>query len=315
MALMVRGSFGDLFDVRFREVNAERELLKRNTDMVPVLWRSKSPTTPWRADERFSEISGLGRAPQFTGAVDYAQRYQGYDVTGAYVEFAQGMQVERTLVEYDQFDEIDDMARNLFDSLWHRRQFDALRFYRNAFSVDTFFYNHSEGVAPCSNSHTTTTGVSTASGFDNLVTTALSAANLWSMQLQAQGFRDLQGLPTQTVIDTIYAPKDLGETAFEIINSMGKVDSAQNNPNVHKGAYTLVLFPDNVNFTDANDWFGCDSNLKEMAAFWFDQVWPGGQPEFGQAEEFDTYNAKYRAYGRWMYLVRKWQWLIGAQVS
>ena len=315
MAVMVRGNFADLLDVRFREVNAERTLLKKNTDMVPVLWRQKDPTRPWRPDERLSETSGLPRAGQFTGSVDYAQRYQGYDVTGTYVEFAQGMQIERLLVEYDQFDQIDDMGRSLFDSMWHRRQFDAMRLYRNAFSVDTFFYNHTEGVALCSNSHTTTTGASTATGFDNLRTAALSATEVWNTQIAMQAFRDLQGLPTQTVMDTIICPKDLGEVAWEIINASGKVDTAQNNPNVHQGAYTLILFPDNVNFTDANDWFSVDSQLKEMAAMWMDQVWPGGQPEFGQAEEFDTYNAKFRAYMRYMYLVRKWQWINGNQVS
>lgn len=315
MPVMQRGAFGDLLDVRFREVISERSILARNQDMLPFLWKNVPPTTPFRDTERYSELSGMPRAGQFTGSIDYQSRYQGYDVSAAYVEFAIGLQIERLLVEYDQFDEIDNMGAALFDSMWRRRQFDGQRFLRNAFSVDTFFYNHTEGVPMCSNSHTTTTGASTTAGFDNLVTTALSATNLATVAIQFLNLRDLQAEPIQAVADEIIYPAELYETAFEIAASLGKVDTAQSNRNVHYGAYTLIRLPNKVDFTDTNDWFARDSRIWAESAKWFDQVWPGGQPEFGQAEEFDTFAAKYRAYGRWTNLIRKWQGIIGAQVS
>src|SRR3990167_10406502 len=102
-AVMTRGSFGDLLDVRFREVIADRMAFLRNEDMTPILWNIKPPTTPQRDTERYSQVSGLPRAGQFTGSIDYAQRYQGYDLTATYAELAQGVQFERTLLEYDQF--------------------------------------------------------------------------------------------------------------------------------------------------------------------------------------------------------------------
>jgi hypothetical protein len=315
MPVMQRGAFADLLDPRFREVISERAILARTQDMLPFLWKSVPPTTPFRDIERYSELSGIPRAGQFTGSVDYQSRSQGYDVSAAYVEFAIGLQVERLLVEYDQFNEIDDMGGALFDSMWRRRQFDGQRFLRNAFSVDTFFYNHTEGVPLCSNSHTTTTGASTTAGFDNLVTTALSATNLATVAIQALNLRDLMAEPIQAVMDEIIYPAELYETAFEIAASLGKVDTAQNNRNVHYGAYTLIRLPNKVDFTDTNDWFARDSRIWAEAAKWFDQVWPGGQPEFGQAEEFDTFVAKWRAYCRYSTGIFNWRFIGGASVS
>lgn len=314
-AVMTRGSFGDLTDVRFREVIADRMAFLRNEDMVPVLWNIKPPTIPQRPEERYSQVSGLPRAGQFTGSIDYSQRTQGYDVTATYAEFAQGVQIERTLVEYDQFDQMDDMAQDLADSMWRRRQFDAFRFLRNMNSVDTFFYNHTEGVALASNSHTTTTGSSTTTGFDNLATAAFSAAALAAAQIQMRDFRDLQSEPILAVGTEIWVPFDLYEPAYEVVASSGKVDTAQNNRNVHQGAYKLVVFPNKVDFTSAANWALVDGRAKDAAMHWFDQVWPNGGPEFGSTEEFDTFVAKSRGYSRYTNVIRRWQWILGSIVS
>lgn len=312
--VMVKGSFGDLLDPRFREVATE-EYQKFHEDMVPVLHKATPPTTPQRDTEKYSEVSDLPMAGQFTGSLDYAQFYLGYDTTASYMEYAQGIQVERTLVEYDQFNLIEERPRALARSMFRRRQYDAHRWLRNAFSVDTYFFNRSEGVALCSNSHTTTTGVSTAAGFDNLITTAFSATTLKTAVVQGHDLRNLQGHPIQVNWDTIIAPIDLYEEVWEVVSSMGKIDSAQNNRNVHYGAYNIIFLRNKVDFPDTNDWFLADSTLMKDLALWFDQVYPGNQPEFGFTEEFDTFVAKYRAYMRYTNIIRDWRWLLGAQVA
>lgn len=314
MGVMIRGSFPDLLDARFREVSTE-EYMKLHEDYVPVLFGTPGPTTPQVETERYSEVSGLPRAGQFTGSVDYAQFYQGYDTTASYVEFAQGVQIERLLVEYDQKNIIEERPRQLARSMFRRRQYDAQRFLREAFSVDTFFHNRSEGVALCSNSHTTTTGASTAAGFDNLTTAAFSGTALASMQIQAAGVRDLQAEPVEVVLDTIIAPIDLYESVWETVSSMGKIDTAENNRNVHYGAYNIIFLRNKVDFSDTNDWFGADSTMLKELFLWFDQVYPNNMPEFGFAEEFDTYVGKWRAYMRYTNVIRDWRAIFGSQVS
>jgi hypothetical protein len=314
MAVLVPGSFADLQDVRFTAV-ATDEYQKIGADYVPVLYGVTPPTTPWRADERYSEISGFPQMGQFTGSVDYLMAYQGYDTTATYAEFAAGHQVSRRLVETDQFNVIDDLSRKLARSAFRRRQFDATRPWRNGFSIDTTFYNRTEGVALFSNSHTTTTGTSTAAGFDNLITGALNATNLATAQIQAANLRDLQSEPFDIALDTILCPFDLYETAWEIVSSMGQLTTANNNRNVHYGAYTLIFIRNKKDFPDVNDWFALDGTLLKDLMLWFDQVYPGGMPEFGTVEDFDTFNAKHRAYMVYTQIARDWRFGIGAQVS
>lgn len=315
MPPMVRGSFPDLQDPRFRRIFTD-EYRKQHADMVPVLHGMPGATQPQRDTERYSSVSGLPRMGQFTGTVDYASVYQGYDTTGTYTEFAQGIQIERTLLEWDQKNIMEARPRALARSAFRRRQFDATRHLRTAFAVDTFFYNNTENVALCSNSHTTTaSGVSTTAGFDNLATLAFSGANLATVQIQAADFRDEQGEPIEVVLDTIVAPIDLYESVWEVVNSMGKVDTAESNRNVHYGAYTIIFLRNKVDFPDVNDWFAADSTLAKEMVLWFDQVFPGGQPEFGFIEEFDTFVGKWRAYMRYTKLHWDWRWLVGSQVS
>lgn len=314
MSVMVRGSFGDLLDPRFREISTD-EIQKLHDDYVPVLFGTPGPTTPQRESEMYSEVSGLTMAGQFTGSVDYGGFYQGYDTTASYVEFAKGIQIERLLVEYDQKNIIEERPRALTRAMFRRRQYDAQRHLRNAFSVDTFFHNRSEGVALCSNSHTTTTGASVAAGFDNLATAPFSATALTAAQLQMAAFRDAQAEPIEVVGDTIIAPIDLYETVWETVSSMGKIDSAENNRNVHYGAYNIIFLRNKVDFSDTNDWFLVDGTAMKSMALWFDQVWPNGGPEFGFTEEFDNFVAKYRAYCRYTNIIRDWRPFVGSQVG
>lgn len=314
MPPLARGSFADLIDPRFRKIFTD-QYRKQHSDMVGVLHGMPGATQPQRDTERYSSVSGLTRMGQFTGSVDYASVYQGYDTTATYAEFAQGIQIERTLLEWDQTNIMEARPKALARSAFRRRQFDALRHLRNAFAVDTFFANNTEAVALCSNSHTTTTGASTAAGFDNLATLAFSGPNLATIQIQAADIRDEQAEPIEIVLDGIIAPIDLYEGVWETVNSMGKVDTAENNRNVHQGAYTIIFLRNKVDFTDINDWFGVDMTLMKEMVLWFDQVYPGGQPEFGFVEDFDTFVGKWRAYMRYTKLHSDWRWLVGSQVG
>ena len=70
-----------------------------------------------------------------------------------------------------------------------------------------------------------------------------------------------------------------------------------------------------VDFTSAANWALVDGRAKESAMHWFDQVWPGGGPEFGSTEEFDTFVSKHRGYSRYTNVIRRWQWINGSIVS
>ena len=297
-------NFGDLLDPRFTRIFNDR--FKALPDMIPTIFTM--PPDNGRADMRWSQTSGYDDWSEFTGTVVYQSASQGFDTTATHVEFASGIQVERKLFDDDQYNIMDQRPSGLATAAQRKRQKDASRIFNNAFSIDTTFYNNSEGVSMCSNSHTTTTGASTASGFDNLGTAALSATALSSARIQMVGYRGMQAERIQVVPDEIWIPPDLFEVAYEIVASMGKVNTANNNRNVHEGAYTIYEW----NYlTDTNNWFVGDSADRSQSLHWIDRV----PVEFAFAEDLDTIIAKWRGYMRYSFAWVDWRFIFGAQVS
>ena len=298
-------AFGDLLDIRFQKIFDDD--FPQLNDMLPELYNFEPNNG--RIDMRFSEVSGYGDIPQFGGSVTYQSAAQGYDTVITPLEFASGIQVERRLFDTDQYGIMNQRPSGLARSAQRTRQGFGARMFNNAFSVDGFFYNNSEQVALCSNSHTTTVqSASTATGFDNLVTTALSATALATARIQMRGFRDAAANRIDVEPNEILIPPDLYEEAFEIVSSMGKVDTAENNRNVHFGRYTIKEW----NYlSDTNNWFLMDSALRGDALKWFDSV----PIEFAQAEDLDTLVAKWRLYMVLGNGHRDWRFVLGASVS
>lgn len=302
---MTPQEFADLMDPRFERIFNDE--YNAHPDMIPVLY----DTVPHngRQDMSFSSVSTLEDFQQFTGSVSFQSQYQGYDSTMTFLEWVNGFQLTRKLIDDDQYQIWDDKPRALAASAFRTRQQHAARMFVNAFSVDTLFYNNSEGVALCSNSHTTTTGASTASGFDNLITSALSAVSVATARIQFAQFRGPQAEIYSSMADTLLFGTNNYEKAFEIVNSPGKLDTANNNANVHEGRYRLIEW----RYLDSapNNWFMLDSTLMKLFLKWSDRV----PLEYGFAEDFPTFVAMYRAYMRYAMVWRDWRFILGAQVS
>ncbi|MFZ2652447.1 MAG: hypothetical protein WA210_20290 [Burkholderiaceae bacterium] len=303
----VSGSFGDLLDVRFQKIwNDARGTLP---EIRPMLFET-APSNG-RNDMRWSDVGAFGDFEPFVGEVTYQGRNQGYDTVSTPLEFTSGFAVERKLYDDDQYNIMDRNPSGLADSYVRTREKDAARMFNNAFGVDSYFYVNSENVPLCSNSHTTTDGdADTTSGFDNLVTTSLSAVAVAAAREQMVGFRDDRGNRIPMQPDEIMISQGGGqyEIAFEIVSSRGKVDQMTNNANVHEGAYKIIEW----NYlTDANNWFMMDSRRRKQSLYWLDRI----AVEFGYVEEFDTLVAKWRAYARWANAHIDWRWILGAQVS
>lgn len=297
-------AFGDLLDPRFQRIFHEN--LDQLPDMLPMLY--SFPTTNGRNNMTWSQVGTLPDFTEFTGNVSYSEQSQGYDTTSTPVEFANGIQVERKLHDDDQYNIMDQKPLALSNSYYRTRQKHGARPLNNAFSVDNYFYSNSEGVALCSDSHTTTSGASTASGFDNLGTASLTATAVAANRIQMVGFRGDQAERVSIMPDELWYPPNLYEQAYEIIESSGKLDTANNNPNVHSGKYKGYEW----NYlTDTNNWFMIDNSMKKQMLHWVDRV----SIEFAMVEDFDTLLAKWRAYCRYSNAHTDWRFILGNNVS
>ena len=298
-------NFGDLLDPRFQKIfdGQYKQLPDRVADIYGI------EKTNGRNNMTFSSVGNLGDVQQFTGSVNYDNFYQGYDTTVTPLEFASGFQVERKLFDDDQYNQIDRLPKKLAASLHRTRQKHAFRLFNNAFNVDTFFYSNSENVALCSDSHTTNAaGVSTASGFDNMIISSLSATALTAAKILGRSFVDDRGNNMEMNFNELWYPIDLADRAEEILKSAGKVDTANNNINVFQDQFKGY---DSIYLTDTNNWFLCDSMMRKDATVWTDRV----AKEFAMVEDFDTLVAKWRLYARYAAGHYDWRWVVGANVS
>jgi phage major head subunit gpT-like protein len=302
---MASGSFGDLLDPRFEQIFQDH--LTQLPDKIPSLF--SMPNSNGRDNMRWSDVGAITDWDEFDGSVSYEDLVQGYDTVATPLEFVKGTQVARKLFDDDQYHIMDQRPASMATAAQRTRQKHGARIWNNAFSVDTYFYNNSEGVALCSNSHTTNaSSVSTSTGFDNLITSALSATAVASARIQMVKFRDDKAGRIDVMPDELLIPVDLYEKAYEIVASQGQVDTAQNNRNVHESSYGIHEWS---YLSDTNNWFMQDSSSRKASLFWLDRV----TPEFAFVEDFDSLIAKWRGYGRWGNAWIRWHWILGSQVS
>jgi len=301
----VSENFGDLVDPRFQDVWNDR--LAQLQDKIPELFNFESATKTTE-DMRFTQVGTLDDWNAFSGTVDYDSVSQGYDVTTTPVEFTKGVQVSRKLFDDGMYHVMDQKPKAMATSYMRTRQKHAARLFTMAFSTDPFFYSHSENVALCSNSHTTTSGASTTNGFDNLGTAALSAVSVAAARIQMRGYRGDRAERIHVMPNEIWHPPDLFEVAQEINQSSGKLDTANNNVNVHQGQYTLH---DWEYMSNTKDWFMADSVQRSDSLKWWDRV----PVEFAHVEDFDTLIAKWRGYARYSWLYIDWRFIFGSNVA
>ena len=304
---MISTGFGDLVDRRVTKLFYDQ--YDQLPDVVSTLFGMDSSNDQY---ETVSQVGALSDFTQHTGSVQYQDQHQGYDTTATHVEFSSGIQIERALYDDDRHGIWEKEPGKLAVAANRTRQKHAVRVFTNAASVDTFFYRNTENVALVSDSHTTTSGASTASGFDNKATTAFSAAALLAAVIQMRNFRDDQANRIDIMPDEIWIPPDLYGTAFEVIESFGKTAGSNNERNVHYGGYKIMPSDGGWNYmSDATDWFLCESSLRKQSLIWYERV----PLEFAQAEDIDTLVAKWRAYMRYSYMHSDWRWCLGSIVA
>jgi len=297
------GAHPDLLDRRFTKIFDDTfKKLPSMRDMLYTVMTARKG-----ADEKYSQTGELSDLQEFDGQIQYDSDFQGYDVTATHKEYTSGMQITRKLRDDDLFNQMNMKPAKLARAAHRTLEGFGARLFTMAFANDNLFYTHTEGVPLCSNSHTTTSGASTAVGFDNLGTAALSATSVASNRIQMRGFRGDRGERINTEPSEIWIPPALYETAYEIVSSLGKVNSAENNSNVHYGQYAIHEW--NYMSSDT-DWFMLDGEAKKENALWHNRI----PLEFANTSDFETFIKKWRVYVRFSYNWVNWRWIMGNDV-
>lgn len=300
-------NFGDLLEPGLRKIFTEQ--YNDLPSMLGALFNIQDSSTSYEKD---SSVGAFDDFPAFQGQISYDEVYQGYDVTYSHVEFAKGFKIERKLYDDDLYNIIARKPSGLARSAKRSREKFGASVFNGAFSGSgtivvsgTTILNNSEALSLCNSGHTSTATSTTQS---NVTTSSLSPTSIEAARQAMAGFLDDRDNLISVVPDLLLVPRALEETAYEIIASSGKVDTADNNPNFHYGKYKLAVWD---YLTDASNWFMIDSSMMKDFLNWYDRV----PLEFFQDKSFDTLIAKYAAYMRFSYGWSDWRWVYGGNVA
>jgi hypothetical protein len=268
--------------------------------MLPNLYKMVDAT---QGTEYDLEAGDIGEVPEFSGSISFDDFKEGYKKSITETEYALGIKVQRKLLRNDLYEVVRNQAGLLASAFRQKKEQIGASPFNNAF---TTVHTVGDGLSLCNSAHTSKVGGSTQG---NSGSSALSAANLEATRLNMVKFKTNRDNIRVAQPSLILVPSDLHQTAWEIINSYGKVDTANNNRNFHFGKYNLAVW-DNF-LTDTNNWFLIDEELMKMVLKF--RVWEPVQ--FFRAGEFDTLVQKFAGYMSNGVSTFEWRWIYGHNVS
>lgn len=265
-----------------------------------------------RAYEEFYGVGALGDLQRFNGTLEYGDIPPGYLVRIEPAEFALGLEIERKFWNNNLSGILKDYAGQLRQSSHRTKEKYACKGYArlNSAAFDFITLNE-EGVAVASTAHTTKAdGVSTASGFSNLGTSAFSASAVEATRILANGFKNLNGERAYVDMDTLIVPDHLAQKAFELNSTPRGLDTAAGNENFQYKRWNVIVWKSLGDYSSSN-WIMCDSKIMKKYAKWINHV----PDELTTTVDFETKRIKHSVYNSFGYGFKGWQWCYFHQVS
>lgn len=295
-----------LLDKRLREVS-ERAFKELSEGKIEQLYRMLSTES---AFEEFYEIGALPDIPEFNGELQFLSVTPGYYTKVEPKEFAGGVLFERKLLDDKKYNVVDNRAAMLAEAAARVREKYGVRPFAYAFSSAYDFQTSEEAVSLCSTAHTTKAGVSTATGFSNSGTSALSKTSVAATRLLMRKFKNDIGERISIEPDTLLVPDSLYDTAMEIVGTPAGYDTAALDKNMQAGRYKVIPYLRLDDYSTKN-WFMLDSRLMKRFLLWLDRI----KPEVNNQIDFNTYQVKHSIYFRIGNGFTNWRFIYGHNVA
>jgi hypothetical protein len=279
--------------------------------MLPMLYNMGTADGQEEYDVTYS---GLGKFELLTSVASQDKLTEEYKTTYTFPEFMKEIQIQRRLWDDRRDRSVMNMTRELRLSADRTKEAHGGELFNYAFTATGTFSGggstaHADGKALCAADHPSKADAGYAG--DNLGSSAISATAVSDTRDAMRAFTDGRGNKIYGRMDMILGPadKDFEEVAWEIINTTGKVDTADNNSNFHKGRYKLAIWQE---LTDTENWFGIDSaRAKVDGPVWLNRV---------PLETYDSYSdnppqLSFGGYMRYGFQAPSWRWIYGHNVA
>lgn len=290
-------NFEFLLDERLRKVYFKT--LLEIPSKIPMLYNINNSNKNIEYDYEIGDIGSVG---EFNGKIDYQDIEGQYRTPYEHVEYATGIQIQRKLLDDEQYNVINKAPNCLGVAMRRRRETDGASPFINAFDAGV---TYGDGQSLCAAAHTAE-GVSTT--WSNSGSTALSPASISATRLLMKRFTSSSDQIVEIDPDTLLIPIDLEETLTEILRSSKQLDSNNNNVNFNQDRYAKITWR---YLNDTKNWFMMDSRLMKMQLNWFNRI----PVEFNKDVDSDTYIRKWSTYMRYSNGASGWRFIYGHDVT
>jgi len=252
--------------------------------------------------EEMVEQTGFGLAPVKAegSSTAYDSHAQGVTARGTNVAYSLGYIVTREEKADNLYSEVSmQRAASLAFSMAQTRENVGANVYNRAFNAS---YLGGDGSALCVSDHS-----SLAGNQSNILGTAadLSEASLEDLTINIMDAKNSKGLKISLQPKTLIVPTALVYDAQRILESTLRSSSADNDINALKSMSIIPEVVVNNYLTDSDAWFIRTNAPSGLC--WFDR-----EPvQFSKDEDFDTDNAKAKAYMRFVPFWGDWRGVYG----
>lgn len=276
--------------------------------MIPRLYGMLPSESAW---EEFFAIGDVPDIPEFNGSLSTLSVHPGFHTKIEHKEYAAQLVSERKLVDDEKYGVIRNKAKKLMTSAARTKEKKGVRAFANSFSSAFDYMVSEENVSLCSSSHTTKSGTSTTTGFDNSGVDALSPTSVAATRLLMRGFKsDISERIDISDNLALVVPDNLADRAMEIVGTPKSLDTAEGNINVQHNRYEVIPYL-RLDDSDTNNWFLTDKDKMKENLLWFDRI----PAEFKTNIDWQTYAVMNAVYLRFSYGHRDWRWIYGHNVS
>ena len=291
-----QGNYGRLLEPGLRKIFFEtyQEKPEQFSQVFKVQASDKAIETDFR-------MGGFGLFDQkdSLGSVSYQEPTGTKPLQYIHQEFASGYIVERKLIDDEQYNTINKMSSALARAARATVETQAATVLNNAFTTTGF-----DGKALIATDHVRLDGGS----MSNLLQTTYGAAaingslsdqNLKAALIQARAQVDDRGILIQVQPTVLVVPPALEYTARTLVGGTnlsvlgtGLVSGGTTDAATAKNTLPPLKIVVMDYLTSSTAWFLMDPKVAELNFFWRKKL------EFKNMEDFDTMQAKYRAYMR-----------------
>jgi len=266
-----------------------------------------------RAYEKETAISGLSRmvVKGQGDTIKYEDPIPGYDVTYTPLSYGLGRSITKEMYDDDQFGAMKRAARDLATAKIRTKEQFGADFFNFGFTAGgggSAKFTSGDTKALFATDHPSTgVGVGVQS---NYTTADLDEDSLETALVAMRGTVDNKGQLQMVKPDTLIVPPALEKEAMILLNSAGRVGTANNDINPMKGRLRLIVWDYIGASAGGSDtaWFVLDSNSHFLK--WFTREDQGVEgPEY----DFDTKSAKWSIFARWAAGYSDWRGVYGSK--